>query len=402
MRGLERITKSLKSFGIKAGLISALTASSLLGNGCGGSGGNNQPPAPPAPPVIQPLSAKQVSLANRLNSGHLDNGAFDWVQSSFPYNTAVTGFQNVTGITGLGLAETHLYDQMADGGPQLDPTVGGNLQETRDYLVGVMDDFNNNTVASVSLPNFMYIALLRQNGMVSDTQWEIANDAFTKLMLSRDATDGTVPGVASDGIFNRIENARTGQGLADLVGWDTGFIYKALAAMNWPENEKNYVLGRLEALPFHYGQPYATISAAHLTEILAKAGRDPAVRLEQLEAALTDEGVNGVSVDGDHQSTAYGTMALSAVGRDVEPLKTWLGSEIGPVGEFYEPASTDEYFEMMGEALQALMSPSGNSPLYNLSLLSVGKTRKPSERGSRIQPFEFFTEEDKDYTSQRR
>ena len=314
-----------------------------LAVGCGGGGG-----AGPAPAADPALDATQLALADRLASAHLDNGAFDWRQDVFPYDTTVSGYQNVTGITALGLIDSYEAD------PALLPSVAPVLDEVAAYLLAVMTDHLADTVSSVSLPNYIFMKRYRDVVGLDAAQWDTVSLSFTKLMLDRNDTDGDVSGVISDGIWNRVFDARAG--IPGIRGWDLAFLYKALDCMGWPQSEIDWVYTELVSLPIPTMETYGEISIAHVVEITGLHG-DMVLGLPwrtALDGTFVAE-TEGMSVAGDHQATAYAALALAAWGEDPSDLRTWLASKVGMDGSLVE-SDNYEYFEIMGEALQALLA----------------------------------------------
>lgn len=320
-------------------LCALILGASLVACGGGGGGGGITPA-----PVLNPI---QVELAARLASSHLDNGAWDWRQNSFPYNTTVTGYQNVSGITALGLLCAY------DASPDQLQNEEHVLHETKDYLVNVMQDYLDDVITSVSLPNFIYLDKYDDVFGLPAGDWAVAQSSFAKLMLSRDADYGTEPGVISDGIWNRIYAQRAG--IPGIRGWDLGFLYKALVAMEWPQNEIDWVFTSLASLDIPTSDFYGEVSIAHVIEICSIHGALPvcALWLPELDALMVNETV-GTSISGDHQATAYAILALKAMGQYASDLEAWLESEIGVDGSLIE-SDGYEYFEIMGEALQAFV-----------------------------------------------
>jgi len=347
-----------------------------------GAGSSEEAPAPPAPPVPpEPvLTDAQVNLAVRLDSGHLDNGAFDWRQNIYPYDTSVTGYSNVTGVTALGLAET--WFSATPG--ELPNWIGGHLEETRFYILGVMRGYIEGSESSVSLPNFIFLRLMKDHGLLADNDWEVAQHAFGKLLDDRDDVYGNVDGVISDGIWNRIYDIRAS--IPGIRGWDLTFIYKALVAMDWPESERDWVFIRTVSLDIPTATPgndtdgFGIYGVTHVLELCALHPNGAAFALPW-RYALNDyemsigagarafgwwDGVDTLTPD--HQGTAYAVMALAAWGEDVSAYQAWLDSEVGAEGWLYEDDGY-EYFEVMGEVLQAFL----------VGDYSGGGSAKPSE-----------------------
>ncbi len=316
-------------------LLAALTA-------CGGGGGGGGNPPPPSP-----LGEKALALADRLVSAHLDNGAHDWRQNVWPYVTSVTGYQNVTGVTVLGQLRAYLVD------PVELAAIEPKLHSTTDYLLGVLQDFVDDVITSVSLPNFIYLSEYRDAFGLTIAEWNLVEQAFAKLLFDRNATDGTDAGVICDGVWNRIFTGRAG--IPGIRGWDLAFVYKALVAMAWPQSELDWAFTATVSLDVPpLGQTYGDVSPPHVLEIAAMHGASPtaAAWYAALQARIQVETV-GQSVAGDRQATAYAVLALQARGEDYAPFLAWLDSEIGVDGSLPE-SDGYEYFEIMGEVLDAL------------------------------------------------
>jgi len=176
-------------------------------------------------------------------------------------------------------------------------------------------------------------------------------------MNDRNTTDGDTAVVISDGMWNRIYNGRAG--IPGIRGWDLAFLYKALVRMDWPQAEIDWVFAKLVSLPITVTDEYADVSIAHVVEVCglhgAQTQANPLLWRSAIEGLLTTEAA-GKSISSSHQATAYAVMGLNAWGDEAGagPLLEWLESEVGIDGSLPE-SDGYEYFEIMGEVLQALL-----------------------------------------------
>lgn len=326
---------------------------------CGGGGSPTA--APPPPPRV--LSQPEVELATRVAETQLANGSWSFQQPWYqPVDHAFYGYQNVTGITALGL-----FDAYDIGGSWFLPAT---LDDAKDYLVRWCRDFVDGTPnpwgqdwpgmipTSVSLPTFLFLVRYRIAFGLDAAEEATLAAAWTKLLVDRDAVYGTDPTVQADGIFNRIATSRAGQGIPGIIGWDCAFLLKALLAMGAPAPEIQWTTAALLALPVDASQDYGLDSIAHVLEACHDAGdtSQDAALLAAMNAERNPDGSYTDNPEAAFQTTAYCLLALKALGSPLAgDTAAFLESRIRLGGYVYDPADDLETYEASGEVLLALL-----------------------------------------------
>ena len=333
----------------------------LLASACGGSGGDTVVLGSPELPreVPAPLTKGEVDLAQCLAGAQLSSGGYDWRQDAYlPWDLTVAGYQNVTGISVLGLVDAYDADMRDNGRLDYVPFVPVTLSRTAAYLVQVMADFNADVGEDrISLPNFMFLAAYRERFPLDAADWQTVEAAFQKMLATRDASHGTDASVQADGWWNAIVDRRAS--LPGLVGWDLGFLWMGLVAMDAPQAEIDWVGSALldlgtELRMLDPATDYLALSFAQLTRIYAAMESTEPVVGDVLDALLAYD--DGAGFYLDYQTTAYACMALAQVGRVEEYLRSadLLRMQIDALGRIIE-SDGFVYFEIQGEVLQALL-----------------------------------------------
>jgi hypothetical protein len=362
---------------------SSLVVFTLFLSACGGGGGGDglggDPIVTPLDPTPPPrsLMLPEASLATRVAEAQLTNGAWAFQHKWFePIDHAFYGYQNVTGLTGLGLFAAHLIDVGDDAVAQDTWFLPAKLTATKNYLIEWCadyvagtpnpwgNDFAGNIPTSVSVPTFLFLAAYDDTFGLTPAETTVMHDAWIALLTARDVTHGTDPMVLSDGLFNRIQALRTSQGIPGIVGWDTAFILKALLVLpdaaypNGVEAEIEWQVAALKALPVDTNVNYGLDGIAHTLEALNLAG-DTSVNATLLAAMDTERNPDGSYTDNPeaaHQTTAYCLLALKAVeSPQAAQTASYLLGTIHLGGYVYNPADNVETYEVSGEILFALL-----------------------------------------------
>jgi hypothetical protein len=324
-------------------------------------------------PAVDPnaeLYAGMTLLANRLVEAQNDDGSFDWQLADGESLTPTeTGYQNVTGITLLGL-----YDAIAILGENSNWI--GLLQNTASYFDTKLDDLiavPTDRSQSISCPNFSFLA--RYVEKFSDTV--LATEAATGLNALLDARDeiyGDAETTRVDGLFNAIIQGRAS--IPGIIPWDLALCTAAvieMAALDSGFSQDaadalllltNYMSGTF--LPAYDLDPLLSYADISLFLPLALfAGENSAGTYDSLISELTARSellitasgamTNGSENDGPSQATAYGLMALKAIAHaDADLVETYLLSLIDVSGRIIDSATGLETFEVDGEVLSAL------------------------------------------------
>jgi hypothetical protein len=348
-------------------------SASLLLAACGG-GGDGTPVVgtpSPTPTPLRSLSQPEVALATRIAEAQLANGAWTFQQKWFePVDHGHYGYQNVTGITALGLFDAHAVDLADDGVAEDTWFVPATLDRTKAYLIQWCEDFVAGTPnpwgndfpgmipTSVSVPTILFLAAYDDAYGLAPAELAARDAAWAHLLALRDASHGSDPAVLSDGLFNRIQAVRTSQGIPGIVGWDNAFILKTLLALGAPQSEIDWQVNALKALPVDAAQTYGLDAIAHTLEALNLAG-DTSANAALLAAMNAERNPDGSYTDNPeaaHQTTAYCLLALRAVDSPLAvQTAEYLASRVQVGGHVFDPADNLETFEVTGEILLALL-----------------------------------------------
>lgn len=345
----------------------------LAACGGGGSGSPTPTPSTTVDPTPQPrsLSQPEVALITRVAEAQLANGAWTFQQEWFePIDYSFYGYQNVTGITALGLFDAHAVDLADDGVAQHTWFVPAALAETKDYLVQWCADFVAGTPnpwgndfagmvpTTVSIPTILFLAAYDDAFGLTPAELATRDAAWAQLLALRDAPYGSDPTVLSDGLFNRLVALRTSQGIPGIVGWDSAFILKTLLALGAPESEIAWQVNALKSLPVDASQRYGLDAIAHTLEALNLAG-DGSANATLLAAMNAERNADGSYTDNPEaafQTTAYCLLALKAVNSPLAAqTEAYLASHVHLGGYVFDPANNLETYEVTGEILLALL-----------------------------------------------
>ena len=177
------------------------------------------------------------------------------------------------------------------------------------------------------------------------------------MLDTRNETNGSDDTVLSDGWWNAIRERRAS--LPGLVGWDLGFLYLGLVAMDAPQAEIDWVYASLvdlgaEMLALDPETDYVPLSLAQLGVVYARELETAPIAVDVMDALLAYDDGTGLYVD--HQTTAYACMAFAESGLEAEWAMSCdrLRSQIDARGRLIEEDGY-VYFEVLGEVLQALL-----------------------------------------------
>jgi hypothetical protein len=322
------------------------------------------------------VSPAQSDLARRIAQTQLLNGAWAFVGIWYePIDYTLTGYQNTTGVSALGLLDAYKADMADDGVAEETWFAPSTLGRAKDFLIQWMTDFVNGMVnpaaeepgaltgvipTHVSMPNFVFCD--RYDGLFGLTAGEasIMHAAFDLVLANRDAAYGTDPTVVADGNFNRVVQSRTAGGIPGLIGWDIAYYVRAMIAMGSAATEINWVVNAMKALPsLDTSLQHGLLSIAHVLTVLHLIGDNSmnATLLAAMQAERNPDGSYGSAPDDVQQTTVFCLMALKALGltADAAATQTWLEGEIHVGGFVYDPATNIEVYEVEGEMLWSLI-----------------------------------------------
>lgn len=308
-------------------------------------------------------------LSERLVAIQNNDGSFDWQQDAdAPLTPDITGFQNVTGVTALGLVgAVRLFD---------DPLWDAALEKTVTYLQGLLSALAANpsdTTKNISCPNWTLLAWHLQTHNDPALQTEVVND-FELLLNARDMAFGNDPGTRVDGWYQHIIQGRAG--MPGLIPWDLALCASAAGAMAEIDGRfaadyrdalsllTNYVQdvflpafladGTLESADLSIALPLFVLSDGSPEIASANFLKELTGRLESLVA---EDGhvSNGSANDDPFQASAYGLLALKRRQTfSAQKVQDYLRSLIRADGAIVDPALHMETYEVEGEILAAL------------------------------------------------
>ena len=317
-------------------------------------------------PVIDVDPDVIVRLADRLADVQMDDGSFGWERElDAPVETEGTGYQNVTGVTALGL-ECAL-------GMRDDAAWEGAVEATAGYFDLAMDDLRDDpSDADNSLSSPTWTFLTQESMRTDDVALAgEALDALDALVDARDAAYGDDDG-RLDGLLNHLVARRAS--IPGIIPWDAALWVEALdeAATLDPtvgedaDEVADWLQVYLEGtfLPAWDADPtlaYGDISLALPLRVLAARGDDDLTDglEERLEALVDADGrvSNGSDDDGPVQASSYALLAFLTTGNPAAvDVADWIEAQVDDEGVIANDERGVENFEVQGEALRALCS----------------------------------------------
>lgn len=310
-----------------------------------------------------------IQLANHLHNVQNTDGSYGWMYDvSTVLDTSQTGYQNVTGITALGLFK--IYNDLSS------VSWRSTLDNTKDYLNDRLSLFLADPYViskNLSCPNWTFFTSYLE--MQSDDVLQ-ANviDAFDDLLNARDDTFGNDDLIRVDGVMNRIIQGRAS--LPGIIPWDLALCTEAIVSM--AQVDASFTQDAADAmdflasytdqtfLPAYDADPsdeYAGASLALPIFVLAHysdAGSYATLIDElttRLDELVGEDGSVSIESGGDnpYQTSAYALLAYKEIeSPHAQPLQTYLESLVNGDGAVVDPLNNMETFEVDGEILRAL------------------------------------------------
>lgn len=313
-------------------------------------------------------------LANRMNEVQNDDGSFDWQQDvSQSLTPESTGYQNVTGVSALGLFD---FIDRAVGKSVATQTWEATLALTVDYFEGLIAAFiadPSDTSNSISCPNWTLLARYLADYPDATLQSTVV-DAFGQLLDARDTTYGDDSTMRVDGLMNRIIQGRAS--IPGIIPWDMALCAEAVESMaglsaNFDQDAsdglslladttQNIFLPAYDAdTSYTYGDISLSMPLFVLATSSAASSYSSLVSslTTRLQALINPSGyvTNGSANDNPYQATAYALLALKALEHDSsQTLQNYLESLVNTSGGIVDSATNLETFEVNGEVLRAL------------------------------------------------
>lgn len=307
-------------------------------------------------------------LANRMAATQNDDGSWDWQRAYADALTpAETGYQNITGISALGLRPT--LDRLG-GNATWESTEGDAIA----YFTGRFAALAANPADDanvLSSPTWTLVARSLARTPNAAVQAD-AEGALNALIDDRDAQSGTRAETRMDGWIQRNIDRRNGN--EGLIPWDLALLTEALFDMS--AISPGFADEHVEMCTALAGYLTTTFLPAWTADrtlwwgdlsismplyVLADCPDTDPELLATLDAELAllvqaDGSVtNGATDDGPHQATAYGLLALK---RRESPLaqavQAHAEAQVGADGILSDDGSGLETYEIEGELLRAM------------------------------------------------
>ncbi|GEM_PF-3992020 len=343
--------------------VAALTASSLLGSGCGG--GHKR-----SPPELY-LTDQEIELTNRLVETQLANG--EWRQEQIwyePVDPLSTEPKTVPGIPALALLEAHRVD-LYDNNDSNTTSVPGALQKSKDAIYQKMEDLNNNNTANVYPANFLFMKEYdKQFGLTQEEKDSVEN-AWDKLLWRWDMQFGSDPAVQVDGLYNRTYMGLWMQGNEALMGIHGAYMLRAAIAMDETPTNIGWLLNELRIAPRdteleNSSGGMSGISAiGHTLYALNEAGDTSmnAQLLGELNSKRNSDGSYGPNSEGLVLRTNYALMALKEMKNPgAVQTQSWLEDQVKSGGLIYDPTTDIERPQSSGLVLYSLLQNRDRKP----------------------------------------
>lgn len=322
----------------------------------------------PPPVVIDEAAAGR--LMRRVMEVRNNDGSYGWQRPlAEPLDPAQPGFQNVTGITALGLFDAGDLLQEPDWEEAVDD-VAGYLEGRLDLLLADPADVSLN----LSCPNWTFFASYLER-FPDPALREKVIQGLSDLLDARDVAFGGDDSMRVDGLFNRIILGRAA--IPGIIPWDLALCVEGLGATARLEGvfETDYedslalLAQRIESsfLPAYDADPlllYADISLSMPIFVMEDSPSAdsfvPTVSAlrARLAALVRPDGsvTNGSDNDGPQQASVYALLAFKIL-RDpaAQPVQDYLQGQIDADGIIADPVAQIETFEVEGEALRALV-----------------------------------------------
>ena len=288
-----------------------------------------------------------VSGANRLVSLQNADGSFPWDV------TDPTAYQNVQGVTAIGVLDAYLLTR--------DAAYLTSATKNRDWLLAYRNS-GTSPPQLLSAPNATFLARYAAIAH-SPSDLQVARDVLSQQINTRF-------GSAQNLVTTIVDVRKNSHGLGNMGLWDVA-LYVTAAQSAGMTDEASAIAAALDAQtiadPFDGTANYYELGLTGLITGLATADAEAhATKISQATAALlaaqqADGSIpttyGGVLYPGDAQATAYGVLSLIQVGeRDAAQAGAsfLLAAQRDDGGFEPYPDDPTEYAEIDAEAVDAL------------------------------------------------